>query len=230
LFAVGRTEPVTGVVAADKDQDAAVLEVPTGTRHALALVDEFNLREGESVLAIGAPQGLELSLTNGIISAFRNSEEKFLIQNTAPIAPGSSGGPLLDSRGRVIGATTSLLVDTPGVYFSIGVRTVKRLLKDSSTMSRTFAGTTDTSSVKASPNLRVACINRRAAKWESHRLRRPAVVLHWSEHGVDIVPVAGKPRGNRKTLTSTEARSQEESLRFTLFATVLVASGLWITA
>jgi len=139
LFADGRTEPVVGVVAADADQDAAVLEVRTGTRSALALGDELNLHEGESVLAIGAPQGLELSLTNGIISAFRNSEKKFLIQNTAPIAPGSSGGPLLDSRGRAVGVTTSLLADTPGVYFSIGIGAVKRLLKAAPTLSQSLA-------------------------------------------------------------------------------------------
>jgi S1-C subfamily serine protease len=139
LFADGRTERVAGVVAADSDQDTAVLDVQTGTRPPLALGDELNLHEGESVLAIGAPRGLELSLTNGIISAFRNSEKKFLIQNTAPIAPGSSGGPLLDSRGRVVGLTTSLLADTPGVYFSIGIGAVKRLLKAVPTLSQSFA-------------------------------------------------------------------------------------------
>ena len=153
LFADGHTEPVTGVMAADADQDAAILSVRTGTRPALPLGDELNLHEGDAVLAIGAPQGLELSLTNGIISAFRNSEKKFLIQNTAPIAPGSSGGPLLDSHGRVVGVTTSLLVDTPGVYFSIGVGTVKRLLKVSPMVNQPFAGATTTGSVKPSPDL-----------------------------------------------------------------------------
>jgi len=153
LFADGHTEPVTGVVAADADQDAAILNVRTGTRPPLPLGDELNLHEGDAVLAIGAPQGLELSLTNGIISAFRNSEKKFLIQNTAPIAPGSSGGPLLDSHGRVVGVTTSLLVDTPGVYFSIGVGTVKRLLKGSPTMTQPFAGATEPDDARPSPNL-----------------------------------------------------------------------------
>src|SRR5271165_1695121 len=139
LFADGHTEPVTGVVAANADQDAAILNVRTGTRPPLPLGDELNLHEGDAVLAIGAPQGLELSLTNGIISAFRNSEKKFLIQNTAPIAPGSSGGPLLDSRGRVFGLTTSLLADTPGVYFSIGIGAVKKLLKAAPTLSQSLA-------------------------------------------------------------------------------------------
>jgi hypothetical protein len=140
-------------MAADSDQDTAVLDVQTGTRPPLALGDELNLREGESVLAIGAPRGLELSLTNGIISAFRNSEKKFLIQNTAPIAPGSSGGPLLDSRGRVVGLTTSLLADTPGVYFSIGIGAVKRLLKAAPTLSQSFADWAAGKGVTPSPNL-----------------------------------------------------------------------------
>ena len=139
LFADGHVEPVSGVAAADADQDTAVLNVRTGTRPPLALGDELNLRGGESVLAIGAPRGLELTLTNGIVSAFRNSEKQFLIQNTAPIAPGSSGGPLLDSRGRVVGLTTSHLSDTPGVYFSIGVGAVKRLLKAAPMLSQSFA-------------------------------------------------------------------------------------------
>jgi Trypsin-like peptidase domain len=115
------------------------------------------LHEGESVLAIGAPQGLELSLTNGIISAFRNSEKKFLIQNTAPIAPGSSGGPLLDSRGRVVGLTTSLLADTPGVYFSIGIGAVKKLLKAAPTLSQSFATWTAQKGVQARVSAEMVC-------------------------------------------------------------------------
>jgi hypothetical protein len=153
LFADGHSEPVAGVVTADADQDTALLNVQTNARPLLALGDELNLREGDSILAIGAPRGLELSLSSGIVSAFRNSEGKFLIQNTAPIAPGSSGGPLLDSHGRVVGVTTSLLVDTPGVYFSIGAGAVKRLLKAPPTMSQTFASWAASKGAKPLPNL-----------------------------------------------------------------------------
>lgn len=153
LFADGHTEPVAGVIAADAEQDAAILTARTGTRPPLALGDELNLHEGDPVLAIGAPQGLELSLTNGIVSAFRNSHKEFLIQNTAPIAPGSSGGPLLDSRCRVVGLTTSSLENTPGVYFSVGISAVKRLLKAAPTLSQSFAEWTAAKGVTRSPNL-----------------------------------------------------------------------------
>jgi S1-C subfamily serine protease len=95
----------------------------------LELGDESVLHQGDAVYAIGAPEGLMLSLTSGIVSSFRNINDQFFIQETAPIAHGSSGGPLFDDSGRVIGVTTLLLKDAPGVYFSVAVGDLKRLLK-----------------------------------------------------------------------------------------------------
>jgi len=77
---------------------------------------------------LGAPRGLELSLTNGIVSGFRDVDGQFLVQTTAAIAPGSSGGPF-DSSGRVIGVTTSSLTDSPGIYYSVAAGDVSRLLR-----------------------------------------------------------------------------------------------------
>jgi hypothetical protein len=128
-FADGGMSEVEGIVADSSAKDLTILSADTGTRPALKFGDELNVRQGDPVYAIGAPRGLELSITNGIVSGFRHIEEEFMIQNTAPIAPGSSGGPLFDSDGRVIGVTTSLLSDSPGIYFSIGAGDVRRLLR-----------------------------------------------------------------------------------------------------
>ena len=128
-FADGATEIVEGVVADSPVRDLAILAVKTGSRSPLRLGDELSVRQGDLVYALGAPRGLESSLTNGIVSGFRNVEEQFLIQTTAPIAPGSSGGPLLDNSGREIGVTTSSIGDSPGIYFSVGASDVKRLLR-----------------------------------------------------------------------------------------------------
>ena len=130
-FADGGIAQVKTIAKADKNVDLAVLEVPTGSRPSLPLGDELALHEGDNVLALGAPRGLELTLTNGIVSSFRRDENSFLIQTTAPIAPGSSGGPLLDSLGRVVGVTTFRLSDSPGIYFSVAVSELKCLLKTS---------------------------------------------------------------------------------------------------
>jgi tetratricopeptide (TPR) repeat protein len=127
VFSDGDVKAATGVVADSTEQDLVVLEVPTGSRPGLVLGDELSLQQGDPVYALGAPQGLELSLTNGIVSSFRNANGQFLIQSTAPIAHGSSGGPLFDRTGRVVGITTSM-ADSPGIYFSVGIGDLKRLL------------------------------------------------------------------------------------------------------
>jgi len=152
-FADGRTVSVQGVVTADKSQDIAVLEVPTSGRPSLPLGDDIALREGDPVLALGAPRGLELTLTNGIVSAFRKSGGQFLIQNTAPIAPGSSGGPLLNSSGQAIGITSMQLTNTPGVYFSIGISQVRILLKAAATASQPYAQWVSGKRADAAPSL-----------------------------------------------------------------------------
>jgi S1-C subfamily serine protease len=129
VFADGATSEVEGIVADSSTRDLAILSVKTGARAALKVGDELSVHQGDPVYAMGAPRGLELSITNGIVSGFRRLDEQFMIQTTAPIAPGSSGGPLFDQDGRVIGVTTSLMNDSPGIYFSIGCGDVSRLLR-----------------------------------------------------------------------------------------------------
>jgi tetratricopeptide (TPR) repeat protein len=129
IFSDGVIITVTGVVADSAEQDLTILAVETGSRPPLVMGDELTLQQGDPVYALGAPQGLELSLTNGIVSSFRKSNGQFLIQTTAAISHGSSGGPLFDGAGRVVGITTSMISDTPGIYFSMGIGDLKRLLR-----------------------------------------------------------------------------------------------------
>jgi tetratricopeptide (TPR) repeat protein len=129
IFSDGDIKAVTGVVADSSELDLTVLAVNTGGRPGLVMGDELTLRQGDTVYALGAPQGLELSLTNGIVSSFRKANGQFLIQTTAAISHGSSGGPLFDGAGRVVGVTTSMISNSPGIYFSIGIGDLKRLLR-----------------------------------------------------------------------------------------------------
>jgi Trypsin-like peptidase domain len=129
VFSDGMVKRVSGVVADSIQQDLIILTTETGNRPSLAFGDELSLHQGDAVYALGAPKGLQLSFTNGIVSSFRKSEGQFLIQTTAPIAPGSSGGPLFDRAGRVVGVTTSMLSDAPGIYFSVGIGDLRRLLR-----------------------------------------------------------------------------------------------------
>lgn len=130
VFSDGASSPVTSVVADSAAKDLIILGAATGQRPALPLGDELALQQGDPVYAIGAPRGLELTLTDGIVSAFRNMDDQFLIQSTAAIGHGSSGGPLLNREGKIVGITSALLSDTPGIYFSVGVGDLKRILRN----------------------------------------------------------------------------------------------------
>ena len=129
VFADGLSSKAEGVIADSATADLTILSVKTESRSALQIGNELDVHQGDPVYAIGAPRGLELSITNGIVSGFRRLDDQFLIQTTAPIAPGSSGGPLFDGEGKVIGVTTLYLSDSPGIYFSIGAGDVTRLLR-----------------------------------------------------------------------------------------------------
>ena len=127
VFSDGTIVISKSVVAASQPKDLAILDVDTGNKPSLTVGSELQLKVGESVYAIGAPNGLPASLSDGLVSAFRQDEGQFLIQITAPIAPGSSGGPLFNHQGQVVGITTSRLRDG-GFGFAVGVNDIEQLL------------------------------------------------------------------------------------------------------
>ena len=77
------------------------------------------LQVGDTVYAVGAPQGLELSLSDGLVSGFRQHRGTDYIQTTAPISKGSSGGGLFDAQGRLVGITTMYLKDAQALNFAV---------------------------------------------------------------------------------------------------------------
>ncbi len=82
------------------------------------------LKVGEAVYAIGAPQGLELSLSGGLVSALRNVRGQRYVQTDAAISKGSSGGGLFDRDGRLVGITTFTVDDAQNLNFAIPVERV----------------------------------------------------------------------------------------------------------
>src|SRR6266446_4200377 len=122
--------PVDGVLAADKVRDLAIIKIHGKTFRTLPLGDSDDIQVGEEVVAIGNPLLLESTVSNGIISGVRTSKEqggKFL-QTTAPISPGSSGGPLFNMRGEVVGINTLYLEGGENLNFAIPVNDAKLLL------------------------------------------------------------------------------------------------------
>jgi len=95
------------LVAADSSADRCVLRADDITLVPVTGVRPFgDLAVGEHVFAIGAPRGLELTLSEGLLSGLRHQPGRNLVQTSAAISPGSSGGGLFDERGNLIGITT----------------------------------------------------------------------------------------------------------------------------
>lgn len=80
-----------------------------------------SLNIGESLYSIGSPRGLSLTIADGVLSGIRTRSESTLIQTTAPISPGSSGGALFDAYGNLIGITTLYLQDSQNLNFAIPI-------------------------------------------------------------------------------------------------------------
>lgn len=100
--------PITAIVAEDEFKDLAVVEVDPGDQflQVARLGSVSGVRQGDPVVAIGNPLGEENTVTDGIVSATRDDEGYTVIQHTAPISPGNSGGPLFNRDGEVIGVVS----------------------------------------------------------------------------------------------------------------------------
>ncbi len=95
---------VESIAAIDEKRDLAILNVTKIIADPLRIADSNNVAIGERVYAVGNPRGfLEGTVSDGIISGIRGEGDNKLLQMTAPISPGSSGGPVLNTRGEVIG-------------------------------------------------------------------------------------------------------------------------------
>ena len=119
---------IEGYTAIDKKRDLIILKVPTFGPQIISFGNSDLAQVGETVYAVGNPRGLEGTFSDGIISSIRLIDGDKLIQITAPVSPGSSGGPVLNRKGEVIGISVLSVRDGQNLNFAIPSNHLKNLL------------------------------------------------------------------------------------------------------
>jgi hypothetical protein len=131
----GRELPVIEMLAANPDHDLALIRVEAHGLPSLALGNSDAMRPGDPVVAIGNPMGLEDTVSNGLVSARRKAPSGLeVLQVSAPIAPGSSGGPIFNDHGEVIGVATAVVEGGQNLAFGMPVSYLAPMIRQPAPM------------------------------------------------------------------------------------------------
>ena len=121
---------VDGIIAFDRNRDVAIIKAHGSNFKTAILGDSDRVQVGDEVVAIGSPLSLESTVSNGIVSGIRRDKRRTFLQITAPISHGSSGGPLFNMAGEVVGITSAGIEEGENLNFAVPSKRCKRVTKN----------------------------------------------------------------------------------------------------
>ncbi len=127
-LADGSKHEASEIVASDRKLDLAVVRIAAKKLKALPLGDSNAMKQGQPIVALGHPRGLEHSVVAGVLSGKRELDGVSMLQLAIPIEQGNSGGPVLDMQGRVLGVVTMKSLVTANLGFAVPINALKQLL------------------------------------------------------------------------------------------------------
>ena len=119
---------IEGITAVDAERDLVILKIAAPGAQVIPLGDSDTVQVGSPIYAVGNPRGLEGTFSQGIISSIRKVGTDKILQLTAPISPGSSGGPVLNDEGQVIGVSVATFLGGQNLNFAIPSNYLRALL------------------------------------------------------------------------------------------------------
>ena len=125
---------IEGITAVDAERDLIILKISVPRAQVIPLGDSDTIQVGSPIYAVGNPRGLEGTFSQGIISSIRQIGTDKILQLTAPISPGSSGGPVLNDKGRVIGVSVATFRGGQNLNFAIPSNYLKKLMEQIGTV------------------------------------------------------------------------------------------------
>lgn len=182
-----KSYPVLEVVSASAEHDLALLRILADGLPALKLGQSETVRAGDAIVAIGHPLGLEDTVSNGLVSAVREVGELTALQISAPIAPGSSGGPLFNDRGEVIGVATAILRGGQNLNLGMPAKYVRQLMQSPAPVSLAeFAAAHAASSEPAMPRVERDVPHHELGIWKGCDDRALGLVGHGISQAIEV--------------------------------------------
>ncbi|HEY6410318.1 MAG TPA: trypsin-like peptidase domain-containing protein [Ktedonobacteraceae bacterium] len=139
VLAAGTVPTPLRILRVDKQNDLAILAVDKELPSKPLPLASGSVSPGELIFAIGNPEGLERTISQGIVSGLRKDGDRDLLQISSPISHGSSGGPILNAKGEVVGVTVGTIEEGQNLNFAVPIVYVTTILKQNSEAMKAFS-------------------------------------------------------------------------------------------